>query len=115
LVHAAAGGVGQLLVQWLKHLGAIVIGTASNEEKLSTVRALGADHTVNYSNGFLDAVMDLTHGRGVDLALDDLGRPVRGLNLVEGLNDTTEAAGPQLAIALHPHSHKSESLPLKSN
>jgi NADPH:quinone reductase len=73
LVHAAAGGVGQLLVQWLKHLGAIVIGTASNEEKLSTVRALGADHTVNYSNGFLDSVMDLTQGRGVDLALDAVG------------------------------------------
>jgi NADPH:quinone reductase len=73
LVHAAAGGVGQLLVQWLKHLGAIVIATASNEEKLSTVRALGADHTVNYSNGFLGAVMDLSRGRGVDLALDAVG------------------------------------------
>ena len=73
LVHAAAGGVGQILVQWLKRLGANVIATASNEEKLNTVRALGADYAVNYSNGFLDAVMDLTRGRGVDLALDAVG------------------------------------------
>jgi NADPH:quinone reductase len=73
LVHAAAGGVGQILVQWLKHLGAIVIGTGSTEQKLRTVRSLGADHTVNYSNGFLQAVLDLTGGRGVDLALDAVG------------------------------------------
>ncbi len=73
LVHAAAGGVGQILVQWLKHLGAIVIGTASSEEKLRTIRSLGADHAVNYSNGFLDAVLQITNGRGVDLAFDAVG------------------------------------------
>lgn len=73
LVHAAAGGVGQILVRWLKHLGAIVIGTASTEEKLETIRALGADHAVNYSNGFLDEVLKITNGRGVDLALDAVG------------------------------------------
>jgi NADPH2:quinone reductase len=74
LVHSAAGGVGQLLVKWLKHLGAVVIGTASNEEKLTTIRLLGADHAVNYSNGFLEAVHDLTGGRGVDLAFDAVGK-----------------------------------------
>jgi NADPH2:quinone reductase len=73
LVHAAAGGVGQLLVQWLKHLGAVVIGTASSEEKLQTIRSLGADHAVNYSDGFLQEVLDLTKGRGVDLAFDSVG------------------------------------------
>lgn len=74
LVHAAAGGVGQFLVQWLKHLGAIVIGTASTEEKLQTIRALGADHVVNYADGhFLDAVLELTNGRGVDIAFDAVG------------------------------------------
>ena len=73
LVHAAAGGVGQVLVQWLKHLGAMVIGTASSEEKLRTIRALGADHAVDYRNGFLDAVLALTNGRGVDLAFDAVG------------------------------------------
>ena len=73
LVQAAAGGVGQILVQWLKHLGATVIGTASTEEKLHTIRALGADYAVNYSGGFLETVLELTHGRGVDLALDAVG------------------------------------------
>lgn len=74
LVQAAAGGVGQILVQWLKHLDAVVIGTASTEEKLRTIRALGADHAVNYSRGFLEEVLDLTGGRGVDLALDAVGQ-----------------------------------------
>jgi NADPH2:quinone reductase len=75
LVHAAAGGVGQFLVQWLKHLGAIVIGTASSDEKLETVRSLGADHIINYAKqDFLPAVLELTNGRGVDLALDAVGR-----------------------------------------
>jgi NADPH2:quinone reductase len=74
LVHAAAGGVGQFLVQWLKRLGAIVIGTASTQEKLQTVRAIGADYTVNYSDGhFLDAVLAITNGRGVDVAFDAVG------------------------------------------
>jgi NADPH2:quinone reductase len=75
LVHAAAGGVGQILVQWLKHIGATVIGTASSEEKLATIRALGADHAVNYvETNFLDAVRSITGGRGVELALDAVGR-----------------------------------------
>jgi NADPH2:quinone reductase len=74
LVHSAAGGVGQILTQWLKHLGAVVIGTASTEAKLRTIRALGADHAIDYASGdFLGAVFELTHGRGVDLALDAVG------------------------------------------
>jgi NADPH2:quinone reductase len=73
LVHSAAGGVGQILVQWLKHLRATVIATASSAQKLETARALGADHTVNYSHGFLEEVLELTSGRGVDLALDAVG------------------------------------------
>lgn len=73
LVQSAAGGVGQILVQWLKHLGATVIGTASTEEKLRTIRSLGADHAVNYSDGFLEQVMELTGGRGVDLVFDAVG------------------------------------------
>jgi NADPH2:quinone reductase len=73
LIHSAAGGVGQILVQWAKHLGAIVIATASSAEKLETVRSLGANHTVNYSDGFLDEVLEITDGKGVDLALDAVG------------------------------------------
>jgi NADPH2:quinone reductase len=74
LVHAAAGGVGQFLIQWLKRLGAVLIGTASTEEKLQTVRALGADHVINYGDGqFLEAVLEITKGRGVDVAFDAVG------------------------------------------
>jgi NADPH2:quinone reductase len=75
LVHAAAGGVGQLLVQWLKHLGAWVVGTTSNDTKAESVRALGADAVINYGHtyDFLDELMSLTDGRGVDLAFDSVG------------------------------------------
>jgi NADPH2:quinone reductase len=75
LVHAAAGGVGQLLVQWLKHLGAWVVGTTSNEAKASVARAAGADEVINYGGqyAFYDALMSLTGGRGVDLAFDSVG------------------------------------------
>lgn len=74
LVHAAAGGVGQFLIQWLKRLGAVLIGTASTAEKLQTVRALGADYAINYGDGhFLEAVLDITKGRGVDVAFDAVG------------------------------------------
>jgi NADPH2:quinone reductase len=49
LIHAAAGGMGGLLVQWAKHLGAKVIGTVSTEAKARTVRAAGADHVILYA------------------------------------------------------------------
>lgn len=75
LVHAAAGGVGQLLVQWLKHLGALVIATVSTEEKAATVKALGADVAINYSHGqFLEEVLRATDGRGIDIVFDSVGK-----------------------------------------
>lgn len=75
LVHAAAGGVGQLLVQWLKHQGAWVVGTTSSVEKAEAARAAGADAVINYGRDyrFLDELMQLTEGRGVDLAFDSVG------------------------------------------
>lgn len=75
LVHAASGGVGQLLVQWLKHLGAWVLGTVSTAEKAGAVRAFGADEVVVYGRDydFRDQVLALTGGEGVDLAFDGLG------------------------------------------
>lgn len=74
LVHAAAGGVGQLLVQWAKHLGATVVGTASSA-KIHFVRALGADYVIDYSKSDFHAeVMKLTQQRGVDVAFDSVGR-----------------------------------------
>ena len=74
LVHAAAGGVGTAAVQLAKHLGLRVIGTASSDEKLATVRRLGADVTINYSDGdFVQPVLDATGGRGADIVLESIG------------------------------------------
>ncbi len=75
LVHSAAGGVGLLLVQWFKHLGAWVVGTTSSDAKAVTARAAGADAVINYAHdyAFLDELMSLTDGRGVDLAIDGVG------------------------------------------
>jgi NADPH:quinone reductase len=75
LVHSAAGGVGQLLVQWLKHLGAWVVGTTSSEAKAAAARAAGADAVINYGYdyAFLEKLLSLTDGRGVHLAFDAVG------------------------------------------
>lgn len=75
LVHAAAGGVGLLLVQWLKHLGAKVIGTVSSEEKASLARAAGAHFTINYTKkDFADETKQITEGKGVRVIIDGVGK-----------------------------------------
>ncbi|HEY0623068.1 quinone oxidoreductase [Sphingomonas sp.] len=74
LVHAAAGGTGQLLVQWLKHLGATVIGTAGSADKAKRARALGADHVIEYRNEDIAVrVREITGGEGVPVVLDGVG------------------------------------------
>ena len=74
LVHAAAGGVGLLLVQWLKHAGANVIGTVSTEEKAALARSAGADHVILYGKEDVAAqVRLLTDGRGVEVTFDGVG------------------------------------------
>jgi NADPH2:quinone reductase len=74
LVHAAAGGVGLLLVQWLKHVGATVIGTVSTEAKAELARAAGADHVIDYSHEDVAArVRELTGGAGVRATFDGIG------------------------------------------
>lgn len=74
LIHAAAGGVGGLLVQMAKQRGATVIATASTP-KLDLVREYGADHLIDYTKqNFKDVVMRITAGRGVDVAYDSVGR-----------------------------------------
>jgi NADPH2:quinone reductase len=75
LVHAAAGGVGLLLVQWLKHVGARVIGTVSTDEKAALARAAGADHVILYGTEDVAAqVRELTGGKGVEVTFDGVGR-----------------------------------------
>lgn len=77
LVHAAAGGVGSGVVQLAKALGAVVIATAGNDEKVDFCRQLGADHAVDYRTGdFVAYVDEVTNGRGVDLAFDSVGGQV---------------------------------------
>jgi NADPH2:quinone reductase len=75
LVHAAAGGVGLLLGQWLKALGAVAIGTAGSAEKVALARQHGYDHVINYrTEDFVAAVRDLTHGEGVAVVYDSVGQ-----------------------------------------
>jgi NADPH:quinone reductase len=75
LVHAAAGGVGQLLVQCAKARGAMVIGTVGSAQKAALARARGADHVVLYrETDFREEVMRITGGRGVDVVYDAVGK-----------------------------------------
>jgi NADPH:quinone reductase len=75
LIHAAAGGVGQLLVRWAKHLGAQVIGTVGSPEKAKTARACGADHVILYrEENFVERVQTLTRGKGVEVVYDSVGK-----------------------------------------
>ncbi|MFC6746168.1 zinc-binding dehydrogenase [Methylobacterium persicinum] len=75
LVHAAAGGVGQLPCRWGRHLGATVIGTAGSADKAERARAAGAHEVILYRDGgFAETVMALTGGRGADAVYDAVGR-----------------------------------------
>lgn len=74
LVHAAAGGVGSILVQWGKVLGATVIATAGGADKLARAKALGADHLIDYREQDVAAeVRRITGGAGVPVAYDSVG------------------------------------------
>jgi len=75
LFHAAAGGVGLIAGQWLKHKGVTVIGTAGSAEKVTLAKLAGYDHVINYSEeNFVDAVMDYTNGTGVKVVYDSVGK-----------------------------------------
>jgi NADPH2:quinone reductase len=74
LVHAAAGGVGQLLIPWAKHLGAAVIGVVGSEAKVAVARAAGADHVLVGGPDLASQVKALTGGRGVTVVYDSVGR-----------------------------------------
>ncbi len=74
VVHAAAGGVGLIMCQWAKHLGATVIGVVSNEEKAALARAHGAAHTVIGHATLVSEVKRITGGAMVPVAYDSVGR-----------------------------------------
>jgi NADPH:quinone reductase len=75
LVHAAAGGMGLLLCQWLKHLGAIVIGTTSSAAKEELAKEAGCHYTIDYNEkDFVAEVDKLTNGKGCALVIDGVGK-----------------------------------------
>jgi len=75
LIHAAAGGVGLIVCQWARHLGATVIGTVGSEEKAELARANGCDHPILYkTEDFSKRVRMITDGRGVEVVYDSVGR-----------------------------------------
>ncbi|WP_143277145.1 quinone oxidoreductase family protein, partial [Burkholderia cenocepacia] len=75
LVHAASGGIGQLLVQLAKRRGVDVFATTSTADKAAIARARGADHVLLYEHGgFADRIRELTDGRGVDVVFDAVGK-----------------------------------------
>lgn len=75
LLHAAAGGVGQILCQWAKSIGATVIGTVGSEAKAELARSLGCDHVIVYDReDVADRVKVITAGRGVVVAYDSVGK-----------------------------------------
>jgi NADPH2:quinone reductase len=75
LIHAAAGGMGQLLVQWAKHLGAKVIGTTSSEEKAKIAAQAGADDVIIYTKqDFVREVKRITNNHGADIIIDGVGK-----------------------------------------
>jgi NADPH2:quinone reductase len=75
LIHAAAGGVGLIVCQWARHLGATVIGTAGSSEKAELAKAHGCHHPIVYTQeDFAARVKEITGGKGVDVVYDSVGQ-----------------------------------------
>ncbi len=75
LIHGAAGGMGLILCQWAKKLGATVFGTVSTKEKEKLAREAGADEVIRYTEvDFVEEIKRLTGGKGVDLVIDGVGK-----------------------------------------
>lgn len=103
LVHAAAGGVGLILCQWAKHLGATVIGTVGSEEKAALVKKNGCDHPILYrSEDFVAKVKELTQGKMLPVVYDSVGKDtffksldcLRPLGLLASFGQSSGAIGP---------------------
>jgi NADPH2:quinone reductase len=104
LVHAAAGGVGSILVQWARHLGAVVIAVVGSAAKAEVARSLGAQHTLLTDDDWVAQAKAITGGRGVAVVYDSVGKDTfmrsfdalrpRGMLVSYG-----NASGPPPAIA----------------
>src|SRR5215213_545976 len=71
LIHAAAGGIGLIVCQWAKHLGATVIGTVGSDDRAEVARAHGCDHVLRYDD-FAPRVREITGGKGVPVVYDSI-------------------------------------------
>ena len=77
LIHGGAGGVGYIAIQIAKHAGATVLTTISSPEKAEFARSIGADYCINYKEkNFVDSVLEITDGNGVDVVFDVIGGQV---------------------------------------
>jgi NADPH:quinone reductase len=103
LVHAAAGGVGLILCQWAKHLGATVIGTVGDDEKAALARKNGCDHPILYRReDFVARVNELTQGRKLPVVYDSVGKDtfyksldcLAPLGLMASFGQSSGAIGP---------------------
>ena len=75
LIHAAAGGVGLIVCQWAKHLGATVIGTVGDDEKAALAKANGCDHPINYRReDFVARVNEITGGKKCPVVYNSVGK-----------------------------------------
>ncbi|MBI1260246.1 MAG: NADPH:quinone reductase [Rhizobiales bacterium] len=82
LFHAAAGGVGLIVGQWAKHLGATVIGTVGSEEKAKLARAHGYDHVINYSTeNVVERVIEITGGKKLPVVYDGVGKDTFAMSI----------------------------------
>lgn len=116
LVHAAAGGVGRMLCQALKQIGAVVIGTAGSSEKAVIAQAAGCDHIVLYrQEDFAARVAEITGGRGVDVVYDSVGADtfegsLTSLGLRGHLVNFGQASGPIPPFAISRLAARSNSV-----
>jgi NADPH2:quinone reductase len=116
LIHAAAGGVGQPLVRWAKHLGATVIATVGSEEKARIARECGADHVILYrKENFVDRVAQITGGKGVEVAYDSVGKDTFSgsldcLDYLGVLVNFGQSSGPVAPVAVSRLAAKSNTI-----
>jgi NADPH:quinone reductase len=103
LIHAAAGGVGLIVCQWAKHLGATVIGTVGDDQKAALVKANGCDHPINYRReDFVARVGEITAGKKLPVVYDSVGKDtfyksldcIAPLGLMASFGQSSGAIGP---------------------
>lgn len=103
LIHAAAGGVGLIVCQWAKHLGATVIGTVGSADKAALAKAHGCDHPINYrTEDFVARVNEITNGKKCPVVYDSVGKDtfyksldcIAPLGLLASFGQSSGAIGP---------------------